>query len=272
MQKVAIKFCLIDSPAFNLPFAKKLKEMGVKAEITYYILPQVWAWKAGRVKKVEAFCDNLASILPFDAKFYNRATYVGHPLLDEIKVRKNPHEICNQIAFLPGSRRAEISRLLPVFKNLAKNFKNERKILVVPQNFSENLAEIYGDISEFEISHDTPQTLANSDFAFICSGTATLEAALIGTPFVLAFKAKPIDMFIARLFVKLKHIGLANIMFDFMGEKPLNTELLQGVVTAENLFLAYEKTDRQNFAKSAEILRNYLKFGSAKNVAEILIK
>lgn len=82
------KILLIDSPAFNLPFAKKLKENKINAEITYYILPQVWAWKQGRVAKVEAYCDNLASILPFDSQFYSRAAYVGHPLLDEIKFQK----------------------------------------------------------------------------------------------------------------------------------------------------------------------------------------
>lgn len=264
------KILLIDSPAFNLPFAKKLKENKINAEITYYILPQVWAWKQGRVAKVEAYCDNLASILPFDSQFYSRAAYVGHPLLDEIKFQKKDYAKNGILAFLPGSRKAEILRLMPVFRELAKNFKNERKILVVPQNLMSNLSEIYGDTSGFKISNDTPQTLFKSDFAFICSGTATLEAALIGTPFVLAYKAKSIDIFIAKMFVKIAHAGLANIMFDFMGKEPLNVELLQNDANAKNLMLAYQNADFSRFEKGAKILREYLKYGSAKNVAKIL--
>lgn len=142
--------------------------------------------------------------------------------------------------------------------------------MVVPQNLMSNLSEIYGDTSGFEISNDTPQTLFKSDFAFICSGTATLEAALIGTPFVLAYKAKSIDIFIAKMFVKIAHAGLANIMFDFMGKEPLNVELLQNDVNAKNLMLAYQNADFSRFEKGAKILRDYLKYGSAKNVAKIL--
>ena len=82
---------LIDSPAFNIPLAKAIKEAGLKCEIIYYILPQVWAWKKKRVAKVERYCDRLASILPFDEKFYNKSEYVGHPLLDEINVQKITH-------------------------------------------------------------------------------------------------------------------------------------------------------------------------------------
>ena len=208
--------------------------------------------------------------MPFDSQFYSRAAYVGHPLLDEIKFQKKDYAKNGILAFLPGSRKAEILRLMPVFRELAKNFKNERKILVVPQNLMSNLSEIYGDTSGFEISNDTPQTLFKSDFAFICSGTATLEAALIGTPFVLAYKAKSIDIFIAKMFVKIAHAGLANIMFDFMGKEPLNVELLQNDANAKNLMLAYQNADFSRFEKGAKILREYLKYGSAKNVAKIL--
>ncbi|NLY04269.1 MAG: lipid-A-disaccharide synthase, partial [Campylobacter sp.] len=182
---------LIDSPAFNLLFAKALKKASVKARITYYILPQVWAWKRRRVKKVETYCDNLATILPFDDQFYTNSTYVGHPLLDEIKVEKSSYEKEGIIAFLPGSRKSEISRLMPIFRELLPEFKEHKKLLVVPK--TTDALEIYGDISEFEIVRDTPKALSKSDFAFICSGTATLEAALVGTPFVLCYKARNID-------------------------------------------------------------------------------
>ena len=269
MAKEADAVLLIDSPAFNLPLAKAIKEAGAKAAVTYYILPQVWAWKPKRVSVVERYCDNLASILPFDAKFYSRSTYVGHPLMDEIKLKKTSLSSSGKVAFLPGSRRSEISRLMPVYRELAKKIEAKR-LLVVPPFLLDKVGEIYGDVSDFDIVSNTPEALYESDFAFVCSGTATLEAALIGTPFVLAYKAKAIDVFIARKFVKIKHAGLANIMFDFMGKEPLHEEFIQEFATAENLLRAYKSCDRQKFLKGCDELRAYLGYGSSKNVVKIL--
>ena len=269
MAKEADAVLLIDSPAFNLPLAKAIKEAGAKAAVTYYILPQVWAWKPKRVSVVERYCDNLASILPFDAKFYSRSTYVGHPLMDEIKLKKTSLSSSGKVAFLPGSRRSEISRLMPVYRELAKKIDTKR-LLVVPPFLLDKVGEIYGDVSDFDIVSNTPEALYESDFAFVCSGTATLEAALIGTPFVLAYKAKAIDVFIARKFVKIKHAGLANIMFDFMGKEPLHEEFIQEFATAENLLRAYKSCDRQKFLKGCDELRAYLAHGSSKNVVKIL--
>ena len=269
MAKEADAVLLIDSPAFNLPLAKAIKESGAKAAVTYYILPQVWAWKPKRVSVVERYCDNLASILPFDSKFYSRSTYVGHPLMDEIKLKKTSLSSSGKVAFLPGSRRSEISRLMPVYRELAKKIEAKR-LLVVPPFLLDKMGEIYGDTSDFEIVSNTPEALYESDFAFVCSGTATLEAALIGTPFVLAYKAKAIDVFIARKFVKIKHAGLANIMFDFMGKEPLHEEFIQEFATAENLLRAYKSCDRQKFLKGCDELRAYLAHGSSKNVVKIL--
>ena len=269
MAKEADAVLLIDSPAFNLPLAKAIKEAGAKAAVTYYILPQVWAWKPKRVSVVERYCDNLASILPFDAKFYSRSTYVGHPLMDEIKLKKTSLSSSGKVAFLPGSRRSEISRLMPVYRELAKKIEAKR-LLVVPPFLLDKVGEIYGDVSDFEVVSNTPEALYESDFAFVCSGTATLEAALIGTPFVLAYKAKAIDVFIARKFVKIKHAGLANIMFDFMGKEPLHEEFIQEFATAENLLRAYKSCDRQKFLKGCDELRAYLGYGSSKNVVKIL--
>ncbi|EAI1055766.1 lipid-A-disaccharide synthase [Campylobacter coli] len=267
----------IDSPAFNIPFAKALKKANSKTKRIYYILPQVWAWKKGRIPVIESHFDVLASILPFDEQFFSKSIYVGHPLLDEIKDFKNENDIKillskseseKTIAFLPGSRRSEIKRLMPVFRELSRKFKGE-KILCVPPFNLEKL-EIYGDIKDFKIQSNTPQVLKKADFAFICSGTATLEAALVGTPFVLAYKAKAIDIFIARLFVKLKHIGLANIFCDFAGKEALNPEFLQEQVNVLNLHEAYNKYDYKAFFDKVHFLKEYLKFGSAKNLAKIL--
>ena len=374
---------LIDSPAFNLPLARAIKESGALAEISYYILPQVWAWKPHRAEKLKAFCDNLLSIWPFEAKFFgadceedkgavpqeangkdaapkehaarseqnftspnstpdfadqnskarnstqqssatqnsgnfcernsetensnepnltrqgfsqnfasqssdepcsaqnsaalklaaqSRARYffVGHPLLDEIKFQKSSYEKQGKIAFMPGSRRAEISRLMPIFRALAPKFENSERVLVIPPHMMDQRDEIYGPLDGFSIANDTPATLKDCDFAFICSGTATLEAALIGTPFVLCYKARAFDVWLARKLVKLKHVGLANIIFDFLGEEPLHEELLQSEVSAQNLLAAYERCDASKFKLASEKLRDYLKFGSSENVAKIL--
>lgn len=268
----------IDSPAFNIPFAKALNAAGVRAKKIYYILPQVWAWKKGRIPIIEANFDELASILPFDGQFFSKSTFVGHPLLDELKEFKDEsdfemilskEESKKTLSFLPGSRRSEIKRLMPVFRELALNFKGEKILCVPPFNLA-RLDELYGDTKGFKVVTNTPQALKKSDFAFICSGTATLEAALIGTPFILAYKAKAIDVFIARLFVRLKHIGLANIMCDFAGKSELNPEFLQNEVSAKNLFEAYRKFDFKEFFDKVSFLKNYLRFGSAKNVAKML--
>lgn len=268
----------IDSPAFNIPFAKALNAVGVRAKKIYYILPQVWAWKKGRIPIIEANFDELASILPFDGQFFSKSTFVGHPLLDELKEFKDEsdfemilskEESKKTLSFLPGSRRSEIKRLMPVFRELALNFKGEKILCVPPFNLA-RLDELYGDTKGFKVVTNTPQALKKSDFAFICSGTATLEAALIGTPFILAYKAKAIDVFIARLFVRLKHIGLANIMCDFAGKTELNPEFLQNEVSAKNLFEAYRKFDFKEFFDKVSFLKNYLRFGSAKNVAKML--
>ena len=307
---------LIDSPAFNLPLARAIKESGARAEISYYILPQVWAWKPHRAEKLKAFCDNLLSIWPFEAKFFGadcegdkgttpqeaeskdsalqeakdkdaapkenaarpseqsaktaKYSFVGHPLLDEIKFQKTSYEKQGKIAFMPGSRRAEISRLMPIFRALAPKFENSERALIIPPHLMDQRDEIYGPLDGFSIANDTPATLKDCDFAFICSGTATLEAALIGTPFVLCYKARAFDVWLARKLVKLKHVGLANIIFDFLGEEPLHEELLQGEVSAQNLLAAYERCDAAKFKLASEKLRDYLKFGSSENVAKIL--
>ncbi len=261
---------LIDAPSFNLPLAKALKEKYPDKKITYYILPKVWAWKKGRVKKVEKYCDNLASIFPFEDQFYDKSTYVGNPLLDEITVEKDPAISYNSVAFMPGSRKSEIKKLMPIFREIAKEIEGDKVIIVPAFLKGEDLHELYGDISEFNISYIMEETLSHSDFAFICSGTATLEAAIIGVPFVLAYKAKEFDYKIAKLFVKLPYVGLANIILDFAGKAPLHQEFLQEEASKEKLLEAYENFDKEAFHKGAKTLKALLKTGSTKNLINLL--
>ena len=268
------KVLLMDSSGFNLPLAKKLRETYPNKEIIYYILPQAWAWKKGRVAKLEKYCTKLCSIIPFESEMYsdkNKITYVGHPLLDEIKDFKEELSNTNKIAFMPGSRKTEITNLMPIFKELIKRIPNKEYILIIPEKFdNEYIKKIYGDISDFTISKNTHKTLQEAEYAFICSGTATLEAGLIGTPFTLSYIAKKFDYFIGSLFVKLNFVGLANIFFEKMGKAPLHSEFLQENVTVENLFNDYQNMDKNLFFENSKILRDYLKNGSSQNVAKII--
>lgn len=269
------KVLLMDSSGFNLPLAKHIKKIDPKKEIIYYILPQAWAWKKGRIPKIEKYCDTLCSILPFEKNYYNKQqmiSYVGHPLLDEIEHFKESTTSIDTVAFMPGSRRGEITKLMPIYKELIQKI-DAKPILIIPKKFTQNyIDEVYGDITGFTVSTDAHKTLQEVDFAFICSGTATLEAALIGTPFVLSYIANKFDYFIAIKLVKIKYIGLANIFFDKMGKKPIHKELLQYDVTVENLLEEYKTLNREKFLENSKVLREYLGHGSSKNVARILAK
>lgn len=274
MAKDADKVLLMDSSGFNLPLAKKIKKKYPDKEIIYYILPQAWAWKKKRIPVLEKTIDRLASILPFEKEYYSKNApieYVGHPLLDQIKeFKESINKDIRHIAFMPGSRKGEIRKLMPIFKEVRKRLNIESTI-VIPNHFSkEDIKEIYGDISDFNITHDAHKTLIEADFAFICSGTATLEASLIGIPFILSYIAKGLDYFIASKMVKLEYIGLGNIMFSKFEGKALHPEFIQDDVSAENLLNSFKKYDREKFLNNSRSLRKYLKHGSSKRVADII--
>ena len=268
------KVLLMDSSGFNLPLAKKLKHTYPEKEIIYYILPQAWAWKKKRVEKLEKYCTKLCSIIPFESELYKdkeKITYVGHPLLDEISDFKNNLENTNKIIYMPGSRKTEIINHMDVFRGLSKEIKDKEHILIIPSKFDkEYIKKTYGDISNFTISNDSHKILKEAEFGFICSGTATLEASIIGTPFVMSYVAKKLDYFIGRKFVKLPFIGLANIFFWKMGEKAIHKEYFQEEVNLENLLNEYKNMNRESYLKNSQTLRKYLQYGSSKNVANII--
>ncbi|MCK4441182.1 MAG: lipid-A-disaccharide synthase [Sulfurovaceae bacterium] len=270
LAKDADKILLMDSSGFNIPLAKKLKTSYPDKEIIYYILPQVWASRPKRVKKLELYCDRLLGILPFEVEYYsNKAKYIGHPLLDEITIKNSSKE--GTISFMPGSRKNEISKLLPIFREVRAKLSDKKAILIIPSNFSnEKIETLYGDISEFKISRDTHTALAKSEFAFICSGTATLESALIGTPFTLTYIAKKVDYFIGRKLLNITQVGLANIILTHYNDTTLHNELLQDEVTISNLLDEYHNTNKEIFAQKSNELRKYLGHGSSKAVAYIL--
>lgn len=308
---------LMDSSSFHIRLSKRIRSLqeaghsgGVIAPIYYYILPQLWAWKSYRAKSLERYCDTLLGILPFEAECYSKQAreggqfvYVGHPLLDELESslldsrvdsRANATTTSHKpacIVFMPGSRRGEIKRIFPTFYQVAKQLPNAKKLLVIPSTFAQDssdlasLRTIYeispctkGALQDFTLCFDTRSALMQADFAFICSGTATLEAALLGVPFVLAYKSAWLDYYIARCFVHLRYIGLANIFYNALcGEKPgcgssrIHQELIQGAMSVENLLQAYHQVRVQDFIDNAYKLRAYLKHGSARNVAARLL-
>jgi len=239
-------------------------------------LPQIWASRPKRAKRLELYCDKLLGILPFEVNYYpqSKAKYVGHPLLDEINIHQVKENTKNIIAFMPGSRKSEITRLMPIFLKLRRKLGNDiRPLLIIPPSFSRNkIAKLYIGNREFEVVRDTHEALKRCEFAFICSGTATLEAALIGVPFTLAYIAKKVDFFIGTKLLGIKQVGLANIILTNHNNTKLHNEILQEEVTVDKLLKEYYNTDREIFAKKAEELRTYLGHGSSQNVADIIMK
>ncbi|MDD3060020.1 MAG: lipid-A-disaccharide synthase [Sulfurimonas sp.] len=274
MAKDADKILLIDSSGFNLPLAKKIKKKYPQKEIIYYILPQAWAWKKKRIPVLERTIDKLASILPFEKDYYSKAapiTYVGHPLLDQIeKFKSELSDKIKTVVFMPGSRKGEISKLMPIYHEVRRNLQ-VNAVIIIPSYFTkQEREELYGDLSAFEVREDTHQALYEADFAFICSGTATLEASLIGTPLILSYIAKSLDYFIATKLVKIEYVGLANIMFLKHKYRAMHPEFLQEKVTVKNLLEAYWEYDRSTFLENSKTLRAYLQNGSSKNVARMI--
>lgn len=269
----ADKVLLIDSSGFNLPLAKAIRKCYPDKEIIYYILPQAWAWKKKRIPILEKTITKLCSILPFEPSYYSKNApieYVGHPLLDEITLRKIDLTPSGKITFMPGSRPGEIKRLMSVFREL-RAMIDTRALIVIPPHFNdEQIKELYGDISTFEITHEAHQSLVESDFAFICSGTATLEASLIGTPFILVYIAKPLDYAIGKRLVKLDYAGLGNLLFYHQYNRAIHPEFIQNEVNAQNLYNAYQQMDKEAFFKDASHLRELLGHGSAKRVSQII--
>ena len=272
----ADKVLLIDSSGFNLPLAKKLKKKYPDKEIIYYILPEAWAWKRGRIKKLEARIDTLVSILPFEKEYYSHnapITYVGHPLLDQIsrvKTKINPE--INTVCFMPGSRKSIIRKLMPIFHEVKQEIK-ANATLVIPKHFSqEEIYELYGNLTGFEIIYDAREALLESDFAFICKGTATLEASLIGTPFALVYKFATLDYLLYKALVKIPFIGLGNILLKADKNRVLHPELIQNEVTAKNLIHTMQSMDREQFYQDSLSLLAYLKRGSAEATAKLILK
>jgi lipid-A-disaccharide synthase len=278
------KVLLMDSSGFNMALMNKLRIKYPNKHIIYYILPQAWIWRSKRIDTIGAKCDCLCSILPFEEPLYNKYktkyNYVGHPILDDInmdtKKLKTKNKIKNDyIVFLPGSRKGEISKLIRVFKKLNKLISpSSKSYLVIPKGFNKlKIKEYYGDIREFNVSYDFINIVKNAKFAFVCSGTASLQCSILGVPYALCYKANAFDYFVGKKIFKIKNIGLANIMFEKMGKKAPYKEFLQEQCDESILYDYYKFFDTKSiktFKTNGNILQKYLKFPSSENVAKIL--
>ncbi|MBI2428071.1 MAG: lipid-A-disaccharide synthase [Ignavibacteriales bacterium] len=237
---------LIDYPGFNLRFARIAKKYGAK--VVYYISPQVWAWKKGRVKKMKSIIDKMLVVFPFEVPIYEAENipveFVGHPLIEEMHgmmereqfyLKFRLEEEKKFIAVIPGSRKQEIHKLFPVMLNAAIQLagKNKHVVVAVAPNLSldEYLEYVpHGVLIKF-IQHATHEVMKYAEFAFVTSGTATLETACNGTPMIVVYKTSPITYWIARLVVRIKNIALVNIVAG----KTIVPELIQGAVTVNSL-------------------------------------
>jgi lipid-A-disaccharide synthase len=243
---------LIDFAEFNMILARAGKAAGVP--VLYYITPQVWAWRRGRVRKLLARADRLAVVLPFEAQLFTpageRAAFVGHPLLDKVKVGQGRAETLQRhgmapdarlLALLPGSRRREIGYLLPPMIEAARILNREHRLtpcLALAHTLNpDDLKELSGvDLDGIHvIQNDTYSIVGASDVALVASGTATLETALLGCPMVIAYKMSPATYWVARMLVTgVDFIGMPNILAG----AEIVPELIQGEVTGTQLATA----------------------------------
>ncbi len=227
---------LIDFPDFNLKVAKEAKRSGIK--VLYYVSPQVWAWRRGRIRKIGSLCDRIATILPFEEDIIREKTdtkceFVGHPVAEETQSYKIPdiNKLKKEFALtpdspiiglLPGSRHSEVKRHLPILLKTVRLFKKEYPEFQYIIPFSSNLyrdryKKILDSLQEEGVvilDGKAIEVLSVSQLAVITSGTATFQAALIGVPMVVIYRLFPITYLIGKLLVKVKYISLVNLILQ----------------------------------------------------------
>lgn len=239
---------LIDFPDFNLRLARRAKKLQIP--VLYYISPQVWAWRKRRIRKISRWVDRMAVIFPFEVPLYQKeglpVSFVGHPLLDVVHATEAREETLRQyglepsrqtIALLPGSRAREVTRHLPTMLEAADRLRREMEVqfvLVRASTVESRIFETILDQAAAKVSiaeGNTYNVLHACDLVWTASGTATLEAALMLRPMVILYRLAWLTYGLARLLVRVKHIGMVNII---AGEAVV-PELIQSDVTAERI-------------------------------------
>jgi lipid-A-disaccharide synthase len=240
---------LIDAPGFNLHLARLAKRAGLS--VVYYISPQIWAWHQHRVQRVARYVDKMLTLFPFEVPLYTAAgvdaEYVGHPLADSVDTLPVPAQAAQAlglkaqhpiVALLPGSRRQELRRLLPPMLAALQRMQQHLPAVqgVIPVALTLAMEEIQQSVLHCPvpvtvIRGQSHTALRAADFALVASGTATLEAGLIGTPMVVVYRLHPATAWLARRVVRIPYIGLVNIVAG----RPIVPELLQEALCPQTL-------------------------------------
>lgn len=271
---------LVDYPGFNLRIAEFAKKNGIK--VVYYISPQIWAWKQSRVHKIKRVVDKMLVILPFEKEFYKRfnfdVEFVGHPLLDAIGGFANIENVVESnkpiIALLPGSRKQEITQMLPLMLSIKNKFKDYQFVVAGAPSQSPTFYEnLLGDQDVKIVYNQTYSLLRQSYAALVTSGTATLEAALFGIPEVVCYKGGTLSFQIARQLIKVKYISLVNLIMD----KVVVKELIQNELNSANLYAELknilDKTSRARIMSDYNELKLLLGgSGASLKAAESIIR
>ncbi|MFA5850437.1 MAG: lipid-A-disaccharide synthase [Bacteroidales bacterium] len=263
---------LIDYPGFNFRIAKFAKEKGFR--VFYYISPTVWAWKEGRLKNLKRDVDRLFIIFPFEVDYFKkqgmRAIYNGNPLLDSISAHPSLKESIEDfrkrnnlddrpvIALLAGSRHSEINYLMPKFIKLEEHFSDYQFVLAGAPSMELSDYQKYLKNSNITLLFgETYSIIRHSKAAVLCSGTASLEAALLETPQIVCYGGSVISALIVGLLVKVKYASLVNLIFD----QPVVKELLQNDCTPEKII-----TELKKILKEKEREKIILKYQKLKNL------
>jgi len=283
---------LIDNPGLNFHFARVAKPAGLR--VVYYIAPQVWAWRPGRMKWIQRNVDHVVVILPFESELYRRAgvrcTFVGHPLLDSVaprydrtalRARYNLDASAPVVGLLPGSRVAEVTMLLPMLLEAARRLvASEPKtqfVLAQASSIDDNLLHNLLRHSPVPVSvakDQASEVMATSDVLLVASGTATLQAAVVGTPMVLVYKTTLPTYWIARCLIRVKWIGLVNLVAG----RTIVPELIQDEATAERLWQEARRllTDRQAYQDMKDGLRQVRESlgepGASHRAAQVILE
>jgi lipid-A-disaccharide synthase len=265
----------IDFPDFNLRLIKKLNK---KYPVFYYISPQVWAWRRKRVKILKRYVDKMIVIFRFEQTFYKEkgieALYFGHPLLEI--VNNDNIETKNIISLLPGSRKNEVAMHLPVMmeaKNiLSKEFPGYEFQVIRPKNLDESLYKPF--TKDTPVKLHSHETIKKSKFAIAACGTATVEIAILGVPYLIIYKVNPLTWWLLKRLVKTKFAGMVNILRG----KCIVKELLQSEATPEKIadntsFYLKNETAYSNLKKELKATKDFLKpSGSTEKFADFIGK
>lgn len=273
---------LIDYPGFNLRLAKEIQELGIP--IIWYISPQVWAWKKGRIHTLARRVDKMLVILPFEKELYDKVgldcAYVGHPLLDHIDAVKTKDTFAGDctIGLMPGSRAQEIERIFPVMLDVGRAIREhhpEARFVtpVVDEERAEQIKELAGDFS-LEIAQDQfYDILSQARFCLVASGTATVETALFNVPMIVLYKVNALTYWLARLLVNIDAIALVNILAGrHIVPEFIQNEAVPADITTEALELIADSDRREQMLQDLREIRETLGgTGASDRAAEEII-